>query len=223
MKQKLMLKRLIIYVTAFFFTAYAAYNIFVLIRDRAALPFEGKFISITIAAIFVVLAVFMLTTDVKNLPFRTARKIVFILTMLLLVFFKLRMSTQVIDFLETSPTLLTVVYGGAYFMTVAALMLLILYYVFFRNHILFHFKNSVVPPTVAMILFLGSLTLEMILLIFYGIGLEASFLRTIVIRPVFYLGFVGLCAYFLLFPQIKMQPMRRRSVNSSHSTSSTDK
>ena len=110
------------------------------------------------------------------------------------------MINQVIAYLDFSKVK-TIVYCGAYFMTLAALLVLFFYYaIVVRNLPLFP-KASVILPLFALLLFLGSFVLEIVLFYKYGVGLEANPLRTMVIRPVFYMGFISLSVYFLLPPK----------------------
>lgn len=96
----------------------------------------------------------------------------------------------------------TVLYGASYFLTQAALLILLIYYAFIRNKISFFPVASVLLPVIAMLMFLYSFVLEILLFFMFKVSLEASPLRTVLIRPVFYLGFIGLSAGFL-FPRLR--------------------
>lgn len=203
MKQKMILRQLNVKLTGFLFFVYSAYNVFIAISDgKRGIPPEGILISIVVALMFAVFAGFMLTWSVgvktKNMLFLSIRRTAFIIALLVVFFLKLRMAVKVIAYLDFSE-LHTVLYGVSYLMTQVGLLLLIIYYAFILKRVSFYPGAAVALPTIAIILFLCSLILEAILFFVYGIGVEDSMLRTAVIRPVFYLGFIGLSLYFL-FP-----------------------
>ena len=85
-------------------------------------------------------------------------------------------------------------------MTEIALLFLIVYYVFVAKRIELNANPPIALQIIAVVFFSLSFVFEMILLFTYGIGLEGSALRTIIFRPVFYLGFIGLSVYFMLPP-----------------------
>ena len=220
MKEKKTLMRLIAYLTGLLFAVYSAYNVFIIVKDKK-LPPEGLLISAVVALMFAVLAVFMWTFEIKpknkkketdkkkkrkkkirRIRFRIIRRAAFLIALLTLIGLKLRMSYQVIDFIDvTKPQ--TVLYGVAYIFTVVGMLILFVFYAFIRKRYLLFPKAAALLPKIAMVLFLCSLILEAILFLAYGIGAESSTLRNIVIRPVFYLGFIGLSAFFLYPPQSK--------------------
>lgn len=213
MKFRYLLQRLIMVLTGFLFAVYAAYNVFVIVRDsRRGLSNEGKLISGAVALMFALLAVFVWTgnTKTKNIRWLKVRRVSLIIALGVILLLKLRMVVKVIDYLDFSQAH-TILYGAAYLMTVAALLLLFIYFVFILKKLPFHPRAAVALPTVAMILFLLSLAIETILFFVYGIGMEANVIRTIVIRPVFYLGFVGLCVYFLM-PSAPVQTKSEKAV-----------
>ena len=198
------LRQLNVKLTGILFSVYSAYNLLVAVRDgKRGLSSEGILISIVVALMFAVFTVFVNTIGVKtnDMRFLIARRIAFIIALLVVFALKLRMAVEVIAYLDFSK-IHTVLYGGAYFLTQAALLLLIIFYVFIIKALPFYPRASVILPTIAIILFLCSLVLEMILFFVYGIGLEANTLRTLVMRPVFYLGFICLSLYFLFPPQL---------------------
>ena len=204
MKQKMTLRQLNVKLTGILFSVYSAYNLLVAVRDgKRGLSSEGILISIVVALMFAVFTVFVNTIGVKtnDMRFLIARRIAFIIALLVVFALKLRMAVEVIAYLDFSK-IHTVLYGGAYFLTQAALLLLIIFYVFILKALPFYPRASVILPTIAIILFLFSLVLEVILFFVYGIGLEANTLRTLVMRPVFYLGFICLSLYFLFPPQL---------------------
>ena len=86
--------------------------------------------------------------------------------------------------------------------TLAALLILFVYYAFILRNLPLHPKMSVILPVAVIIGFVGCVVCEALLFFGFGFGLEASPLRTLVIRPVFYLGFIGLCVYFLFPPPL---------------------
>lgn len=192
--------------TALLFAAYAAYNIFLLFRDREELSLAGTVITAFVALLFGLLAVFAWTTEVKNLLFVMIRRTVFILALIAIFALKLNLVARVVRALDLSA-MHTVLYAGAYFLTLAALLILLVYYVFVIKNLPLHPKLAVILPLAAALCFLASLVMEAVLLFGYGIGLEATRLRTLVIRPVFYLGFIGLSVFFL-FPirEEEMEP-----------------
>ena len=212
MKEKLTPRRLILKPTGVLFAAYAAYQIFILIRDGGTLSSEGKFISTLIMLLFAVFTAFVWTDEVpaKNTPFLLIRRIVFIVALFAVFVLKLRVADRAVAYLDLlklrsdlygGPYLpQSVLYGGAYFMTLTALLLLSVCYTFVLRDRTLYPRAAVILPVSAMILFLCSLICETVLLLAYGIGLEASLLRTAVIRPVFYLGLIGLSVSFLLPP-----------------------
>lgn len=125
----------------------------------------------------------------------------FIVSLFFIFVLKLRMVVKVIDFFDVSHPE-TILYGCAYFFTLAAMVILFLYYTFFLRRLPLFPRAVVFLPLIALILFALSLIIEIILFLAYGMLLEDSVLRTVVIRPVFYLGFIGLSAHFLFPPEI---------------------
>ena len=205
MKQKITLRQLNVMLTGLLFAAYSAYNVFVAIRDgMRGLSSEGIIISLVVALMFAVLAGFVWTSELKTDDIRIliVRRTAFIIALFTIFSLKLRMVGRVIAYLDFSQAN-TVLYGGAYIMTQAALLLLLIYYVFILKRLPLYPRASVIIPIIAIILFLCSLILEAILFFLYGIGLEANMLRSAVMRPVFYLGFICLSRYFLFPPQLE--------------------
>ena len=203
MKQKLTPKWLIIKLTGLLFAAYSAYNVFIIIRDNSILTKQAIFISSAVALTFAVLAAYALTFGVlkDNPQFLTIRRITFIIALWMAFLLKLRMAGKVIAYFDiTKPY--TVLYCAAYGATQAALLILLVYSMFIRKAFLYFPKSRVILPVLALTLFLCSLILEAILFFAYGIGLEANLLRTAVMRPVFYLGLIGLSVYFLFLPKV---------------------
>lgn len=204
MKQNLMLRRLIIILTGSLLFVYAAYNVYIIFMDSATLPAEGILISSFVALLFVVLSAFVWTaawkTKAKDIRFLMTRRLSFIIALLVMIALKIRLAGRYVDYLNFS-NMISIAYCGAYFLTLTALMILFVYYAFIRKFLPFYPRASIVLPLSAIGLFLCSLIFEAILFFVYGIGLESNSLRTLLIRPIFYLGLIGLCAYFLLPPQ----------------------
>ena len=185
--------------TGLLFAAYAAYNVFIIFRDIKGLPPEGILISSIVALMFVILAVFMWTAGIKgkkHILFMMLRRGALIVALLVIFALKIRLVDRVIAYLDFSK-FYTVLYGGAYFLTLAALLILLVYYIFILKNLPFYPEAAMALPVSAIILFLLCLILEAIMFFAYGIGLEANTIRTVVMRPVFYLGFVGLSLHFL--------------------------
>lgn len=204
MKKREIFKRIIIIFGGILFAVYSAYNIFIIVRDgKSLLPVE-KFISALVAFSFLILAIFVWTYEVKNIRFIMLRIYSFIAAMLVLTGLKIRIGKHVINYIDFSKPE-TILYGIAYFFTVAAMIILLFYYVFIIRRLSQYPKLSFVLPLIAMILFLSGFIAEIILLSVYHIGLEASLRRTVVIRPVFYFGFIFLSVYFLFVPRVEKE------------------
>lgn len=221
--QKMTLKRVVMILTGLLFAAYSAYNLFIILRDSSrGLSGEAIFITALVAALFAVMALYAFTADVKakerdaqldtgfvltdamesrNFLFLAIRRWTWIVAMSAITALKLRMIGRVIDYLDVSLPQ-TVWYAAAYFMTLAGMLIMVVYYLFVRGGVFFFPKLSVILPVTAMALFLLSLIAEAVMFFVYGIGLEANTLRTLVIRPVFYLGMMGLCAIYLFRPPV---------------------
>ena len=218
-KRLQLIRWVIIKLSGMLFAVYAAYNVFSLIKDRdTILTSEGILITGAVAVLFAVLAVFAWTFGVKNIIIQMIRRRVLIITMLAITGLKLRIVDKIIGYLDlSSPE--TIINSAAYFMTLAGMLFLFAYYAFIIKDRPLYPTTSVVLPLLAFISFLTGLVLETILLFGYGIGVEASGLRTLVMRPVFYFGFLGLSGYFLFPPQktdeeiedaMEMQEMQER-------------
>ena len=201
MKEKLTPRWFIIKLTGILFAIYSAYNIFLIVRDGSAMPPVGIFISALVSLLFALLAAFAWTSEVKNVRFMMIRKTVMIIVLLTIFALKLRLVNRVMALLDFSKTQ-NVLYVAAYFLTLAALLILFVYYAFILRNLPLHPKMSVILPVAVIIGFVGCVVCEALLFFGVGFGLEASPLRTLVIRPVFYLGFIGLCVYFLFPPPL---------------------
>ena len=201
MKEKLTPRWFIIKLTGILFAIYSAYNIFLIVRDGSAMPPVGIFISALVSLLFALLAAFAWTSEVKNVRFMMIRKTVMIIVLLTIFALKLRLVNRVMALLDFSKTQ-NVLYVAAYFLTLAALLILFVYYAFILRNLPLHPKMSVILPVAVIIGFVGCVVCEELLFFGFGFGLEASPLRTLVIRPVFYLGFIGLCVYFLFPPPL---------------------
>ena len=201
MKEKLTPRWFIIKLTGILFAIYSVYNIFLFVRDGSAMPPVGIFISALVSLLFALLAAFAWTSEVKNVRFMMIRKTVMIIVLLTIFALKLRLVNRVMALLDFSKTQ-NVLYVAAYFLTLAALLILFVYYAFILRNLPLHPKMSVILPVAVIIGFVGCVVCEALLFFGFGFGLEASPLRTLVIRPVFYLGFIGLCVYFLFPPPL---------------------
>ena len=199
---KLKLRKLNVILTALLFAVYSVYNIFIIYRGGASLPSQANLISAVVALMYFVFTAFAVTAGVKSkdIRFLIGRRVAFIVALLTVFALKLRMAGQVIAYLDFSK-LYTVLNGCAYLVTQIGLLLLLIYYIFILKKLPFYPRAGVALPTAAAVLFLCGLALEAVLYFVYGIGLETSPLRTIVMRPVFYLGLIGLSLYFLFPPQ----------------------
>lgn len=195
-------RRLNTLLTGVLFAAYSAYNVFILFRDFDDLTTEAKFICVVVAVMFALFAVFVWIAGVKERDglFLFIRRVIFIIALLTIFGLRLRLTERVIAYLDLNDTE-TILYGCAYFATQAALLCLAVYYLFILIARPLYPKASVILPIAAMVLFLGSLVIEAILFFRYHHGMEASPLRTLVMRPVFYFGLIGLSLYFLFPPQ----------------------
>ena len=174
---------------------------FLIVRDGSAMPPVGIFISALVSLLFALLAAFAWTSEVKNVRFMMIRKTVMIIVLLTIFALKLRLVNRVMALLDFSKTQ-NVLYVAAYFLTLAALLILFVYYAFILRNLPLHPKMSVILPVAVIIGFVGCVVCEALLFFGFGFGLETSPLRTLVIRPVFYLGFIGLCVYFLFPPPL---------------------
>ena len=213
MKEYLTPRWLIIKLTGLLFAAYSAYNVFIIFRDKdRSLTSEGILISAIVALLFAILAAFAWTSEVKNFMFLKIRRKVLIITLLAIIALKLRIIDRVVANIDYT-NMITVLYGASFIMTIVALVILFIYYAFIVKRIILYPRASIILPLSAMILFLLSLIAEAILFFEYGFGLEANPLRTVVIRPVFYLGFIGLSAYFLFPPQLTTDEMSMIAVS----------
>ena len=109
---------------------------------------------------------------------------------------------KVIEFYEASEAY-TVLYCAAYYMTQAALLLLIILYAVNLFSLSPHPRRTAFFSVFATALFLSSFVLDAILFLAFDISSESTPVKTAVFRPVFYLGFIGLCAYFFFTRQTK--------------------
>ena len=209
MKGKLTFRGLIILLTGFLFAVYAAYNIFIIFKDRESMTAEGIWISALVALLFGIFTVFLWTSAVKNVLYRKIRRRVFILALLAILVLKLRLAGRVVAVLDLSE-LYTLLYGFAYFMTLVGLLLLLIYYTF-KKRILRHPLAAILLPLSAKILFLLCFIAEVSLFCGHDIGLEANTIRTVIIRPVFYFGLIGLSSFFLLPPDRKSRKKAQKN------------
>lgn len=187
-------------ISSWFFAAYAAYNIFVVVKDGKSLPPEGTYICVAVAIMFAVLTIFARTADETDIRFLLIRKTAFVIVMLVLFVLKGRMIFKIVGYLDASKSY-TIIYFAAYLMTQIAFLILIVYYAFMLKYIPFYPKACFIIPLIAVLLFTASLVLDMILFYGYGVILEGSKIRTAVVIPVFYLGFIGMSVYFMFPPK----------------------
>lgn len=204
---KLMLRKLNVALTALLFAVYSAYNVFVAVRDsRRGLPPYAIVICVIVALIYAVFTAFMVFAlavgvQTRNIRLLIWRRTAFIISLIAVFVLKLRMAGQVIAYLDITK-LHTILYTCAYLTTQIGLVLLLIYYIFILKDLPLFPRASVALPLAAASLFLFSLALEAVLFFVFRIGLEDSPLRTILMRPVFYLGLIGLSLYFRFPPQI---------------------
>lgn len=205
MKKKQRLRLFIARLTAIMFAAYSAFYIFVLIRDLKQASLQELLIEALVSLLFALLSAFAWSSEVSNLKFIRVRRIVFIIALLAVVLLKLRLTGSVIAFLDFTGeyAFLFALYGAAFFMSQMALIILLVYYTFIRRNMPLYPKLSVILPISAMILFILSFAAEILLFAIYRFGVEDSMIRTLFSRPVFYLGFIGLSAYFLYPPRVE--------------------
>lgn len=200
MKKKLTLRWALIKLAGVFFAAFAAYNVFIFIRDYKRISSESLLITAVITVLFAALAFFAWTSEIKRIQILMIRTVAFIIAMLGIFAFKLRMAGQVFAYLDMSKVH-TIIYVVVYVLTQAALLSLIVYYIFIVKNLPQYPRLSVFLPSAALLLFLISFALEIILFFVFGIGMETNALRTMVMRPVFFLGFIALTVYFLFPPK----------------------
>lgn len=221
MKQRPVLRRVVIILTGVLFAAYAVYQILVIVKDSSrSLSLEGKIISGLVAFLFAVLSFFAFSSAfsvappppndnaypdelpiVQNMLFLQLRSIAFSLAMVAIVALKLRMAGQVVAYLDVSQVH-TLLYAASYSMTLAGMLVLLLFFVFILPRLPYYRRLAVLLPLFALVLFLLSFIVDILLFFVFRVALEASSLRTILARPVFYLGFIGLSLYFLLPPPV---------------------
>ena len=203
MKKRLTPRWVIIKLTGLLFAAYSAYIFFMIIRDlRRGMAISSVIICVVIAVLFQVLAGFALTSEIKNMQFRTIRRVAFIAAFFSVFLLKLRMAGQVAAYVDFSK-IETVLFGISYLLTQIALLITAVNYTFIRKNRPQFPKTSIVLPIVAIVFFVGSLALEAVLFIVFNIGVEGNLIRNVVIRPVFYLGFISLSVYLLYPPQVE--------------------
>ena len=203
MKLLMFVRRLIVILTGILFLVYASYNIFVIVKDIRSMTVFGVLIGMLVAVRFAVLAVFVWTAGIQSVKLGFLKKRVawFIITILALFALKLRMAGEVFAYLDfTKPP--TVFYVISYFLTLEAFLVLFVYYAFILKRRPLFPRAAVLLPVIAVFLFLCSFALEAVLFFAYGVITEANPFRTMIIRPVFYLGFIGLSASFLFPPPL---------------------
>lgn len=199
----------IVKLTGLLFTGYSAYNIFIIVRDYREMSPIAIIISSVVAIMFAVLAGFAFTSEVRDVIFRLIRKAVFVIDIIAIFALKARVSPQVVEYTDFSLPH-TVMNCFAFFLTLIGMLVLFVYYAFFHGYRPLYPVLCVILPSLAIVLFAASLACEAVLFFGYGIILEDNLIRTVVIRPVFYMAFIGLSLYFLI-PRRKS----KRTVNNA--------
>lgn len=197
MKQKLRILPVIL--TGLLFTACSAYNVFIIFIDYKKLALEDMLALSFAALIFGVFAFFTFTSEAKSFRFFLLRRLAFVFAFIALFLLQVRMFDKVVAVFDINKPD-SLMYCGAYAATQAALLILAVYYGFIRQNLPLRSMASVILPLTALLLFLFSFVMEGLLYFMYNIGLEANDLRTLVIRPVFYMAFILLSVYFLIPP-----------------------
>ena len=200
-EQKIYPKQKIIKRTGILFALYAAYNIFILFRDNAVIGIEGKLVSAFVALLFGVLAAFAWTSEVQNIVIIMLRKAAFITAMLAIIALKLRMVGKVIAYLDFTE-IHTILYGTSNLLLILAMLLLVVYYAFILKNLPLYPIASMVLPGLALVFFIVCFVLDAVFFFVFNIPLEANWLRTVVMRPIFYLSFISLSVYFLFPPMV---------------------
>ena len=216
MKKIITPRWLLTVLTGCLFAAYSLYQVFVILRDapRGLSP-EGIVITSVVAVMFAILALYMWTAGVKgkkHILFMIIRRTSFIIALLVIIALKLRLVIRVNNYIDYT-LFYTVLYGAAYFMMLLALMILFVYYAFILNRLPFFPRAGVILPRTAIILLLLSMIAEAILFFVYGIGLEANAIRSMVMQPVYYLGFIGLSLHFLYPVLISRKPKKQKTAD----------
>lgn len=201
MKRFLTQRGVIIFLTGILFAVYSIFNIYIIINDSDEIGTGGTLITAAVAFIYAIFAFFAFSAGatVNDIRFYIGRRIIFILALLAAFGIKLRLIRSIITAITFSD-MSTVLYGASFILTQFGMLFLIIYYVFIARTM----EKNATPPValqmLALVFFALGLICEMILLFAYGIGLEGTPLRTMIFRPVFYLGFIGLAVYFMLPP-----------------------
>ncbi len=199
MKQNPAPGRWVAKLTGLLFVIYAVYNIYTVARGSASMPPEGILITVIVALVFAAFTFCMWTSGIntKNIRFLVARRAIFITGLVILFLLKLRIVAKVYNYLDFSEVK-TVLYALTYAFNLAAFLIMIIYYAFVLKNLPLYPRASAVLPIIAMVLFICCLVMEAIMFFVFRMLIEPSPLRTVIIRPVFNLGFVGACVYFLL-------------------------
>lgn len=202
MKRFLTPRGLIIFLTGIMFAVYAVYNLYIMGKDSDTIGTGGMIITGLVTIIYAVFAFFAFSAGVivNDIRFYVVRRIAFIIALVAAFGIKLRLIADIVSMITFSQKY-TVLYGGSFLMTQVAMLFLIVYYVFVAKRMDKNVKPPVTLQIIALVFFILSYICEMVLFFVYGIGLEGDSLRTMIFRPVFYLGFIGLSVYFMLPPQ----------------------
>ena len=174
----------------------------VVIRDTKIYNTYEKVICALVVLLFAVLAGFAFTSEAKNMKFLTIRRVVMLVDLVTVFVIKLFVAGRVFATLDITK-LETIFYVESYLLTQLALLIILLYYALIRKSLPVFPKTSVILLITSAAFLLISLVFEALLFFIYNVGLEGNAIRTLVSRPIFYFGFIGLSLSFLYPPQVK--------------------
>jgi len=207
MKEKISLRWFFIKLAGVFFAVYSVYCVFIIFNGISKdLTTEGVVTNVLYAVFYAVFSFFAFTSEVKDIRFLTVRRIIFIAALLAELLLRLRSFRFVIYIINFSNPL-TVLLGATYIMPIVGMLIILANFAFLSKNLLQHPKSSVLLPLSAMLLFLCSVVLEMIQLFKYSSGSNGITLRSIIITPVFYLGWICLSVYFMYPPKSIEDPV----------------
>ena len=197
-KKKLTPKWFVIKLSGICFAAYAVYYLRMIITYGGEMETKGIVVTALVAWLFGILSVFAWSSEARNSQMAAIRRMVLIVALAGIFALRTCMIGQVIGFLDPDKPY-TLLYGASYVLMQAALVILFIFYFFILQHLMFYPRASVVLPVIAAIAFFGGLVMEAVLFFAFRMLIEPSFWGSILFRPAFYLGFIGLSVYFL-FP-----------------------
>ena len=201
---KIKLKKLFILLSGALFAVYSLYNVFLIARDGKAMGWDDIAITAVVALLFAVFGFFAWTAEIRDIWFHKKRRVVFIVAFIAVLLLKLRMFVKVVDFLDVAYPY-TIIYGCSYCATLAGMLVLFVYYAFIRKRVPPYPRAPKVLTVCSMAFFAAALVLDGILYFVFDVIVEANVVRTLVMRPIFYLGFICVGAYFL-FPPLSYDP-----------------